>query len=37
MRAPEIRMLNKAFEGFNKRLEDTLVRIFLVFTPQLIL
>jgi hypothetical protein len=37
MRAFEIRMLNKVFGGFNKRLEDTLTRIFIVFTPQLIL
>jgi hypothetical protein len=37
MRASEIRMLNKAFGGFNKRLEVTLMRIFIAFTPQLIL
>lgn len=37
MRASEIRMLNNAFGGFNKRLKDTLMRIFTVFTPQLIL
>jgi hypothetical protein len=37
MRSSEIRMLKKAFGGFNKRLEGTLMRIFIVFTPQLIL
>jgi hypothetical protein len=37
MRESEIRMLNTVFVGFNKRPEDTLMRIFKVFTPQLIL